>query len=173
MARKYKTAKGRMIDMEAMRTANEKTVATGNMGVNAKGDEVKGGKVVKTAKERTVKRYQAVKQTGQASLKKPLESKETKVNPPEKAKPKQIKDAEMTTQTVRRRDDGSRYVEELSPDGDITIKELSPPNADIAKALKEEDIDGVAKEDKAPPVEKKTKKKSSKKKGSTKKKPTV
>ncbi len=38
MARKYRTAKGVTIDMEAMRTANEKTVASGNMKVNARGD---------------------------------------------------------------------------------------------------------------------------------------
>ena len=53
MARKkiYKTNKGKVIDMEAMRTANEQATATGNMGVNAKGDQIKGGKVVKNPKQ--------------------------------------------------------------------------------------------------------------------------
>lgn len=53
MARRtYRTNKGAIIDMEAMRAKNEKTIAAGNMKVNAKGDVVKGGKVVKTAKAR-------------------------------------------------------------------------------------------------------------------------
>ena len=53
MARKiYRTNKGKPLDMAAMRAENEKTIAAGNMSVNAKGDIVQGGKIVKTAKER-------------------------------------------------------------------------------------------------------------------------
>jgi len=156
MARKYRTAKGKMIDMEAMRTANEKTIAAGNMSVNAKGDVIRGGKVVKTAKERATERHRNVKQTAQASLKKPLESKETKVNPEPKPAPKPIADAEFMTETIRTRDDGSSYKEVMTPEGDIEIIELDPPKKS------------------EPEVEepKKTTKKKAKK-SSTKKKPTV
>ena len=139
--------------MEAMRTANEKTIAAGNMSVNAKGDVVKGGKVVKTAKERATVRHQAIKQTAQASLKKPLESKETKINQPTKPEPKPIEEAEFTTETIRKREDGSTYKEIMTPEGDIDIVELDPP-----KVVEEE-------------AKKTTKKKA--KKSSTKKKPTV
>jgi hypothetical protein len=153
MARKYRTAKGKMIDMEAMRTANEKTVASGNMKVNAKGDELgKGGRIVKTAKERATVRHQRVKQTAQASLKKPLETKETKINPEPKPEPKPIEEAEFTTETIRKREDGSSYKEVMTSDGDIEIVELDPPKVEEAP-------------------KKKTKKKA--KKSSTKKKPTV
>ena len=153
MARKYRTAKGKIIDMEAMRTANEKTVASGNMKVNAKGDELgKGGRVVKTVKQRATERHQTVKQTTQASLKKPLESKETKINPEPKPEPKPIEEAEFTTETIRKREDGSSYKEVMTSDGDIEIVELDPPKVEEAP-------------------KKKTKKKA--KKSSTKKKPTV
>ena len=122
MARKrtYRTNKGKSIDMEAMRTANEKTIAAGNMSVNAKGDIVQGGKVVKTAKERTAVRYAGTKQVAQASLKQPLSKQDTKVEP----KPEPIPDAEITTETIKTRDDGSKYKEIMTPDGDIEIKEV-------------------------------------------------
>lgn len=173
MARKYRTAKGVTIDMEAMRTANEKTVASGNMKVNAKGDELgKGGKVVKTVKQRATERYQSVKQTTQASLKKPLQSKDTKVNPEPKRKPEPIEGAEFTTETLRTRDDGSVYKEVMTPDGDIEIVEMSarPRDMSIPEVPEEEPKDVEKVETK--PAKKKTKKKASKK-SSTKKKPTV
>jgi hypothetical protein len=43
--------RGVTIDMESLRRENENTAAMGNMKVNAKGDEIKGGKVVRTAAE--------------------------------------------------------------------------------------------------------------------------
>lgn len=47
-----KTAKGRDLNMEALRRANEKAVALGNARMNARGDLLgKGGKVIKTREE--------------------------------------------------------------------------------------------------------------------------
>lgn len=43
--------RGVTIDMDSMRRENEKVPAIGNMQVNAKGDQIKGGKVTKTADE--------------------------------------------------------------------------------------------------------------------------
>jgi hypothetical protein len=44
---KYKTAHGKVLDMEKLRLMNEKTIAVGNMKVNARGDQLgQGGKVV-------------------------------------------------------------------------------------------------------------------------------
>jgi len=49
MAKKYRTARGRTLDMDSVRLANEETIAIGNMRVNARGDQLgAGGKVVKT-----------------------------------------------------------------------------------------------------------------------------
>lgn len=127
MARRtYRTNKGAIIDMEAMRAKNEKTIAAGNMKVNAKGDVVKGGKVVKTAKARVTPSYTKVTQVADASLKKPLSKADTTVAVPKTAPPAMAA-AEMTTETVKVRDDGSKYKEIVSPTGDIEVKEIDAP----------------------------------------------
>ena len=47
------TMQGKAIDFDAMRTANEKTVAVGNTNTNARGDTLgKGGKIVKKRDEK-------------------------------------------------------------------------------------------------------------------------
>ena len=53
MAKKvYRTARGQMIDMDAVQHTNAEVIAIGNMKVNARGDELgPGGKVVKTRNE--------------------------------------------------------------------------------------------------------------------------
>jgi len=52
MARTYRTAQGRQVDMERLRLQNELTPAVGNMRVNARGDQLgPGGKVVQTREE--------------------------------------------------------------------------------------------------------------------------
>lgn len=52
MARIYKTAMGKPVDMDLVRLSNENVIALGNMKVNARGDELgPGGKVIKTRAE--------------------------------------------------------------------------------------------------------------------------
>lgn len=49
MAKIYRTAQGRSLDMEAIRLQNELVPALGNMRVNARGDQLgPGGKIIKT-----------------------------------------------------------------------------------------------------------------------------
>ena len=49
MAKIYRTALGRTIDMDSLRLSNEETIAVGNMKVNARGDELgPGGEVIRT-----------------------------------------------------------------------------------------------------------------------------
>lgn len=49
---KMRTAKGQMIDVEALRLQSENTIAVGNMKVNARGDELgPGGKIVRTREQ--------------------------------------------------------------------------------------------------------------------------
>ena len=129
MAKKriYRTNKGKQIDMEAMRIANAKTIAAGNMSVNAKGDIVQGGKIVKTAKERVAPSYQKTTQVKNVSLKKPLTKEDRKVTPPEPEPLPEMDTSQMTTSTVKTREDGSQYRETMTPEGDISIEELSAP----------------------------------------------
>lgn len=52
MGKVYRSAQGKMVDVDAMRLRNEETIAVGNMKVNARGDELgPGGIVVKTRNE--------------------------------------------------------------------------------------------------------------------------
>lgn len=47
MKRTYRTAQGKMIDLDSIILTNEQTIAVGNMNVNARGDELgPGGQVV-------------------------------------------------------------------------------------------------------------------------------
>lgn len=134
MARKkvYKTNKGRIIDMEAMRIANERTIAAGNMNVNAKGDEVKGGKVVKTAKDRVAPYYKVKTQTSRTSIKPPIKKKDAQINTAPEEEFPDLVEAEPVV-TVRKRDDGSTYKETVFADGSIETKELEPAPAPAKK----------------------------------------
>lgn len=46
---KHTSYRGATIDMDTMRRENEKSVAVGNMGVNARGDRIEHGVITKTA----------------------------------------------------------------------------------------------------------------------------
>ena len=49
MAATYRTANGKLVDIDALRLANEGVIAVGNMRTNARGDELgAGGSIVKT-----------------------------------------------------------------------------------------------------------------------------
>lgn len=49
MKKVYRSALGKVIDMDNIRLSNEETIAIGNMKVNARGDELgPGGKIVRT-----------------------------------------------------------------------------------------------------------------------------
>jgi len=52
MAKVYRTAQGRSLDIEKIRLKNETAQAIGNMNVNARGDELgPGGKIIRTREE--------------------------------------------------------------------------------------------------------------------------
>jgi len=57
MANVYTTSRGKHIDMNRLKLLNEKTIAVGNAGVNARGDQVKGGKIIKSREEIAQEQY--------------------------------------------------------------------------------------------------------------------
>jgi hypothetical protein len=58
MGQLHRTSKGKLVDMENLRLSNEKSIAVGNMKVNARGDELgQGGKIIKTRNERMSQQY--------------------------------------------------------------------------------------------------------------------
>jgi len=80
MPKIYRTARGQTIDMESLQLANEKTIAVGNMKVNARGDKIgNGGKIVKTRAQVQAEFYQ---------LRTPMASVDTIVAPVDDLTPK-------------------------------------------------------------------------------------
>lgn len=58
MGRAYRSAQGKSIDMDRMKLVNEKTIAVGNMKVNARGDQLgAGGQVVQTRNQVADQQY--------------------------------------------------------------------------------------------------------------------
>lgn len=68
---KHVTYRGKLLDMDAFRREHEKSVAVGNMGVNAKGDKVENGRVVKTIEQISKENHMAKTTIIKASLKGP------------------------------------------------------------------------------------------------------
>ena len=59
MGRTYTSVRGKEIDMEKLSLRNEKTLAVGNMRVNARGDELgEGGNIIRT-REQVLQDYYA------------------------------------------------------------------------------------------------------------------
>jgi len=55
----YKSARGKVVDMGALRLKNEQTVAVGNMKINARGDQIDdAGQVIASKPEQVNKQYQ-------------------------------------------------------------------------------------------------------------------
>jgi hypothetical protein len=55
---KYRTAQGKVLDIEKLRLSNEKSIAVGNMKVNARGDQLgQGGQIIATRNEVMNQKY--------------------------------------------------------------------------------------------------------------------
>lgn len=57
MANIHRTSRGQRIDMDKLMTIHERTIAVGNAGVNARGDVVKGNKIIKSREEVAKENY--------------------------------------------------------------------------------------------------------------------
>lgn len=88
----HRTYKGKSIDMTAVRAKNEKTVAVGNMGVNAKGETIKDGKVVASSNNRVRQEVNVPTPAKEVSLKStPVEEEEVVLDEPKKPARTQVK----------------------------------------------------------------------------------
>lgn len=61
MKKSYKTAQGQLVDIDALRLANEEAIAVGNMRVNARGDELGPGGVVAKGRNQVMDEYYQIK----------------------------------------------------------------------------------------------------------------
>ena len=57
MSNVYKTVRGASVDMNRLKLTNETVIAVGNAGVNARGDQVQGSKIVKTREQIAQENY--------------------------------------------------------------------------------------------------------------------
>jgi hypothetical protein len=53
----YRTAQGKMVNMDTLRIQNEEAIALGNMKINARGDELGPGGVVVRTRDQVMKEY--------------------------------------------------------------------------------------------------------------------
>jgi len=72
MGKLYQTARGKKVDMEAMILKNEHAQALGNASMNARGDIIKNGKILKSRADVVQEYYQSNPSAVQVSLKKEL-----------------------------------------------------------------------------------------------------
>jgi hypothetical protein len=57
MARIYKTAQGKSVDIDSLRLQNEETIAVGNMKVNARGDQLGTGGQITQSRNQTMNQH--------------------------------------------------------------------------------------------------------------------
>jgi hypothetical protein len=75
MARNYRTAQGKVLDMAALAAKNERTRAVGNMKVNARGDSIDAqGKIIVPVTQKVGERYQKTVGNKSAQVKTPKTS---------------------------------------------------------------------------------------------------
>lgn len=106
---KHVSYRGVTIDMETLRRENEKSVAVGNMKVNARGDQISRGTVTKTADQIARENHRVKTAVLNTSLKGPQPTGPT----PVLEQPKATKPAPTAT----------KKVEKELPSGDIVIED--------------------------------------------------
>lgn len=88
---RHTSYRGTAIDMNTLRRENEKTIALGNMGVNARGDKVENGVITKTADELARENHRIPTAILRTTLKPPIEQQESIQEVSKTESPKDIK----------------------------------------------------------------------------------
>jgi hypothetical protein len=86
---RHVTYRGATLDMDSIRRENERTPAIGNMRVNAKGDQIRGGVVTKTADQIARENHRVQTTVVKTGLKGPV-GKDPAIKPEESKKPKSV-----------------------------------------------------------------------------------
>jgi hypothetical protein len=130
MAKVYKTARGRSLDMASLISKHEKTRAVSNVNsVNARGDEIDAyGKIVIPATEKVSNSYatQVGHQTAQARTDHPNISPSANPNAP--LSPKQLRELDsLNSKQVPEKEVVQQVVETTTPLLDKLVEEANPP----------------------------------------------
>lgn len=136
MAKKaYRTASGRLVDMDTLALKNEMTIAVGNMNVNARGDQLaEGGKIVKTREEIMAEHYATKgavvpKQSNREVAPPTIEADA----PPPPAKPMPAPVVESEIEVVEK---------DLTDDNEGTMEDPAPATDDVEEEEEDPDSDG-------------------------------
>lgn len=114
MSKSYRTAKGRMLNMEELRAANEMKVAAGNAQLNARGDKLgPGGSIAERVADRARQNSHS-QATRRVSIKPPI-ARTVHATEPD-AKPAQPVSEATATEVA--------YQEEMDEDGNIVVKKV-------------------------------------------------
>ena len=161
-----RTRNGQLIDFDAMLAAGQKERAIGNMDVNAKGDVVKAGEVVKTNEDRVREYYETVEEVAQeqVSLKGKMPDLSGEVG--KGAPAPEVKTADTQKENIRTQEAQEEAKAKLQPDPEpepeaplgesfdedepLGYKEVELPNGDIEMVpyyTQEEAPDGETKSD--------------------------
>jgi len=142
-----RTRNGQIIDFDAMLAAGQKERAIGNMDVNAKGDVVKAGEVVKTNEDRVREYYETVEEVAQeqVSLKGKMWDLSGEVG--KGAPAPEVKTADTQKENIRTQEAQEKAKAKLQPDPEpepeaplgesfdedepLGYKEVELPNGDI------------------------------------------
>ena len=142
-----RTRNGQLIDFDAMLAAGQKERAIGNMDVNAKGDVVKAGEVVKSNEDRVREYYETVEEVAQekVSLKGKMPDLSGEVG--KGAPAPEVKTADTQKENIRTQEAQEKAKAKLQPDPQpepeaplgesfdeeepLGYKEVELPNGDI------------------------------------------
>lgn len=142
-----RTRNGQLIDFDAMLAAGQKERAIGNMDVNAKGDIVKAGEVVKSNEDRVREYYETVEEVAQekVSLKGKMPDLSGEVG--KGAPAPEVKTADTQKENIRTQEAQEKAKAKLQPDPEpepeaplgesfdedepLGYKEVELPNGDI------------------------------------------
>lgn len=107
---RHTSYRGSTIDMDTMRRENEKTPALGNMGVNAKGDQMaRGGGITKTADQLARENHRVQSTIVRSGLKGPVPDAPAQIEPvktqPVKSTAKKQKETELPSGDIVIEDD--------------------------------------------------------------------
>lgn len=135
---KHKTALGRPIDMTALIAKNEKVRAVGNMGVNARGDQIdNSGRVVVPNTERVNKNYS--NSVGNRSAQsQPKKQNPNRTQPSQASQTRRIQPIETTIAPVSVSEPLDQTMEEVLEPVDVIKEQLTEYEKELQEDIEDE-----------------------------------
>tara|TARA_B100001057_G_scaffold491730_1_gene582578 strand:- start:4330 stop:4848 length:519 start_codon:yes stop_codon:yes gene_type:complete len=131
--RQYRTASGKLVDMDTLALRNEYTIAVGNMNVNARGDQLgEGGQIVKTREDIMSEHYA----TKGAVIPRQTNSREQVANEIEADQAPTVEPEAVPEKDLTEDQEGTMEDDNPAPVGDEWVED--PTTGDFVKASEAE-----------------------------------